>query len=961
MTRHGRMLTKNTLALETSLQGRIQAIINTIRHMRRSTVSAILIVLFSCFHFLTGSTQPVVENLKIKIHEQANPSQKIIPFFSWQIRDVKRNQFQSAYRIVVGENADDLKAEKKGFWDSGKIRSAECVLVTSPSLQLKPSQTYFWRVKIWNQDNEQSTWSDVSTFKTGLLLESDWENATWIGYEEMPVAARVVPGVHGSGNDLGEKCLERPVVPLFRKSFDVTKSIKEATLYITGLGHYEASINGRKVGNGFLTPGWTNYDKTVLYNIYDVTSQLRQGENAIGVMVGNGFYNINRERYRKLVIAWGFPKMIASLRILFTDGTKQVLVTNSDWKSAPSPVIFTSIFGGEDYDARKEQPGWDRPGFDDARWQNAVHVRPPSGKLTLERDYPLGIKESFPVKKITKLGDGAYQYDFGQNASGILELKVKGQAGQTVRLTPSELITKENQPNQSASGAPYYLTYTLKGGGEETWTPRFTYYGFRYVKIEGAVPESARGNTDAAILLDLKFLHSRNSAPQNGSFSCSNELFNDTFDLINWAIKSNLQSVVTDCPHREKLSWLECTHLMGSSIHFNFDVYHLYTKLVNDMIEAQIQNGLVPDIAPEYVTFLGGFRDSPEWGSASVILPWLIYKWYGDASAMEKAWPMMVAYVEYLKGKSDDHILSHGLGDWFDYGTKPPGEAQLTPKSLTATAIYYYDLKLLSQMASVLKRDADHKKFVLWAQQVKTAFNAEFFNPETAVISTGSQTAMAMPWCVGLVEEEYQDKVMENLEHSIRAEGKPLTAGDVGFHYLVSALTQGGRSQLLFEMNARNDVPGYGFQLAKGATALTESWPALENVSNNHLMLGHLMDWFYAGLAGIGQTEESVAYREIVFKPAMVGDITWVKASYNSPFGEIRSDWEKKGELVSMNIVVPANTTARVYIPAEPGSVVMEGGKMISEVKGIQVIGQKDGRRICTVGSGKYSFVVINQ
>lgn len=407
-----------------------------------------------------------------------------------------------------------------------------------------------------------------------------------------------------------------------------------------------------------------------------------------------------------------------------------------------------------------------------------------------------------------------------------------------------------------------------------------------------------------------------------------------------------------------QLGWLEQTFLMGSAVHFNFDLYQLYSKQVNDMMEAQLDNGLVPDIAPEYVPFGGGFRDSPEWGSASVILPWLIYKWYGDISVMEKAWPMMTRYVEYLKGKSDNHILSHGLGDWFDYGPKQPGEAQLTPKALTATSIYYYDVKLLSDMAKVLRKTEDQKRFSAWAGEIKAAFNSKFFNPETGVISTGSQTAMAMPWCVGLVDEQYKAKVMQNLEDSIRSQGNPLTAGDVGFHYLVEALTNGGKSQLLYEMNARDDVPGYGYQLKKGATALTESWPALENVSNNHLMLGHLMDWFYSGLGGISQSKTSVAYKEIVIKPELVGDLSWVKTSYNSPYGEIRSDWEKSGKTVKMNVAIPANSTALVYIPFSAGSVIKEGGKDISTVKSIEVIAEENGRKVVRVGSGVYSFIV---
>jgi hypothetical protein len=338
----------------------------------------------------------------------------------------------------------------------------------------------------------------------------------------------------------------------------------------------------------------------------------------------------------------------------------------------------------------------------------------------------------------------------------------------------------------------------------------------------------------------------------------------------------------------------------------------------------------------------------------------MIYQWYGDASVMEKAWPMMIRYVEYLKSKSENHILSHGLGDWFDLGPKQPGVAQLTPKALTATAIYYYDLKLLAEMATVLNKNDEYNRLADWADKVKTAFNATFFNAETGVISTGSQTAIAMPWCVGLVDEQYKAKVMQNLEDSVRAQGKPLTAGDVGFHYLVEALTNSGRSQLLFEMNNRDDVPGYGFQLVKGATALTESWAALENVSNNHLMLGHLMDWFYAGLGGISQSASSVAYKEVVIKPEMVGDLTWVKSSYQSPYGEIRSDWEKSGGKVVMDVTIPVNTSALVFVPFRSGSTLKEKGKDISEVKDIQVVGEEGGRKVLKVGSGTYHFVSGN-
>jgi alpha-L-rhamnosidase len=924
------------------------------------SIRIIVLIIVSLFGLWSCGDVNEVTVTNLTCEYQTNPLgiDVLQPRFSWQLESAARNKKQASYQILVSENPVNLKKDTGEIWDSKRINSDQSLLIPFAGKKLEPGRQYFWKVKVWDQDNKESTWSEAANFRTGLFGESDWNNAKWIGYEDLSPEKRVVPGVHGNGDELGEKCKDRPVVPLFRKEFEVNKTIQEATLYITGLGQYEASINGHKVGSSFLSPGWTNYDKTVLYNSYDVTSIIRQGKNAIGAIVGNGFYNINRERYRKITVAWGNPKLVGQLRIRFTDGSEQILVTGPDWKTSPSPITFTSIYGGEDYDAQLEQAGWNQPGFNDSSWKNAVLVTVPQGKLTKEKDFPIEIKRSFSVKVIRKLNDGSFLYDFGQNASGIVELQVKGKKGQLVRLTPSELITKDGQPNQSAVGYPSYFSYILKGDGIEVWRPRFSYTGFRYVKVEGALPGSEKSTGDSSQLIDLKLLHNRNSAPLTGTFLCSNDLFNRTYTLINWAIQSNLQSVLTDCPHREKLGWLEVNHLMGSAIHFNLDIYQLYSKQVNDMMEAQLENGLVPDIAPEYVPFLGGFRDSPEWGSASVILPWLIYKWYGDVSVLKKAWPMMLRYVEYLKSKSENHIVSYGLGDWFDYGPNQPGEAQLTPKSLTATSSYYYDVKLLSEIASVLEKTDEQSRLEKWAVEIKTAFNARFFNPKTGVISTGSQTSMAMPLCVGLIDDQFQAKVLQNLEDSIRAQGKPLTAGDVGFHYLVEALTNGGKSQLLYEMNARDDVPGYGFQLKKGATSLTESWAALENVSNNHLMLGHLMDWFYTGLGGIGQTKKSVAYKEIVIKPEMVGDITWAKTSYQSAYGEIRSDWEKSGSTVKMNISIPANASALVYIPVTPESIVKEGGKDILVQKDIQFTGEEKGRKIYKVGSGDYSFSV---
>ena len=929
--------------------------------MRRTT--ALLIVFISVIS--TAFCQNILTITDLKCENKANPLgvENRNPRLNWVLKSAERDQSQTAYRILVADNIASLKLDLGNIWDSKKVISDKSILVEFNGRPLQSGKKYFWKVKVWNRQGIESLWSGDATFSTGLYTPSDWSNAHWIGYERLKDSMLLVPGIHGSGDKAGKLALQRPVVPMFRKEFTVTKKIVSAQLFISGLGQYEASINGVKTGNSFLAPGWTDYDKTVLYNAYDVTGQLKPGKNSIGVIVGNGFHNINRERYRKLVITYGMPKMISKLKIIYTDGTEDMIVSGGDWKCASSPITFTSIYGGEDYDARLEQSGWNSPGFDDANWTSALLVETPNGKLVAETDYPLQVRNVISVKKISEPAPGKYLYDFGQNASGIIELKVKGKKGQVIKVTPGELINKNQAINQRASGGPYFFSYTLKGDGVETWRPRFTYYGLRYCMVEGAVPSKSSEKiktvaTDLPLMVDLKFLHTTNSSPQSGTFSCSNQQFNQTYDLINWAIRSNTQSVVTDCPHREKLGWLEQTFLMGGSMFYNSDLYLLFDQTVKNMIEAQTTDGLIPDIAPEYVHFDNGFSDSPEWGSAGVILPWMIYQWYGDKEVMKTAYPMMKKYVDYLGTKAKDHIISHGLGDWYDLGPKFPGEAQLTPKAVTATAIYYYDIRILSQMAELVENKEDARQLNDLSVEVKKAFNAQFFNTETNVYSTGSQTAMSMPLCVGLVDENKRVEVVNNLVASINKSGKALTAGDIGFHFLVKALEEGGQSQLLYDMNYRNDIPGYGFQLKKGATALTESWAALEEVSNNHLMLGHIMEWFYTGLGGIKQDQKTVAFKNIIIRPETVGDISEAKASYLSPYGMIKSEWTKRDGFFTLKVEVPVNTSATVYLPTTNVNAVTEGGIAISGQKEIRFIQIEKDKALFKIGSGVYTFKI---
>lgn len=873
------------------------------------------------------------------------------PVFSWKINSTQRNVTQSAYQLIVADNAVDAGKGTGNVWNSGRQASSNSINVTYNGKALKSGTTYYWRVRVWDGKQQAMAWSKAASFTTGLFTTADWQQAQWIGYEDLHDTMRVLPGVHGSGGKLGDKAKQRPVTPLFRKGFSLHKKVSSALLYVSGLGQYELSVNGQKTGSRFLAPGWTYYDKTVLYNTYDITKQLLPGSNAIGVVVGNGFHHINRERYRKLVSVFGMPKLICLLQIRYTDGSTQNIVSDQSWKTAPSAITYNSIFGGEDYDAQLEQAGWNKAAFNDAGWKQAIPVAAPQGQLAAESDYPLQVMQTFVPRKVWQPVDGSYMYDFGQNTSGIVEIKVRGRKGQTVKLIPGELINEQQLANQKATGGPYYFSYTLKGDGEETWRPSFSYYGFRYVQVEGAAPDTAR-NPALPAIKSLTLLHTRNSAPATGSFTSSNQLFNRIDTLIQWAIKGNFQSVLTDCPHREKLGWLEQDYLMGASVKYNFETYNLYNKLVRDMIDAQQPNGLVPDIAPEFVLFDGGFRDSPEWGSAAIILPWLQHKWYGDTVAMRKAWPMMEKYIGYLASKAQNHILNHGLGDWYDMGPERPGFAQLTPMGLTATAIYYYDATLMRDMAGLLGKSEAADQYSKLARGIKQQFNDTFFNKKTMVYSTGSQTAMAMPLALGLVEDLHKAAVLQNLVDSIKAGGQKLTAGDVGFHFLVQALHEGGASQLLYEMNSRDDVPGYGYQLKKGATALTESWPALEVVSNNHLMLGHIMEWFYGGLAGIRQTEQSTAFQHILIQPEVVGDITAVKGSYESLYGSIRSEWTQQGSRLTLQVTIPANTKATVWVP------VAEGKKLTESGRAVKVLAYEKGAAKVEIGSGKYAFVV---
>jgi hypothetical protein len=900
--------------------------------------------------FQAIAQKPTVNHLQCEYISDPLGVEALRPKLSWQILSTQRNLLQTAYRVLVADDTSLLQKNIGNIWDSKKVLSDASIQIEYAGQKPEPAKTYYWKVMVWDNKAETSAWSKTAKWQMGLLTANEWKDAKWIAYAVMPDSMRLKPVTAES-----KRSPIKDILPIFRKEFAIAKTVKKATVFISGLGHFELSINGAKTGDHFLDPGWTDYDKHALYVTFDITHQLQKGMNAIGVMLGNGFYFIPGERYRKLQLAYGFPKMICRMLIEYADGSSQNIASDNSWKTTAGPVTFSSIYGGEDYNANLEQKGWDSPRFNDASWNNVVITDGPP-VLNAQTEEPIKIFNHFSPQKITQPKPGVWVYDLGQNASGIPKISLKGKKGTTVRLWPAELLDKDGTITTAPIGAPVYFDYTLKGEGIETWQPRFMYYGFRYVEVTGAVPEKEDKAGDLPVIISLEGLHVRNSAARAGEFSCSNEMFNKTDVLIDWAVKSNMMSVLTDCPHREKLGWLEEAHLVGPSIRYNYDIAALCRKIVRDMIHAQDTNGLIPDIAPEYAKFGGGFRDSPEWGSNGIIMPWYMYEWYGDKQLLEEAYPMMQRYLSYLQIKAKDNILSHGLGDWYDIGPKEPGPSQLTPRGITATAIYYYDLTIAAKTATLLNKPQDASAYNELATKVRTAYNSKFFNAATKQYGTGSQASNAMSVYMNLVEPQYKDSVVANMVKELKSHNNSLSAGDIGYRYLLRVLDDNGRSDVIYNMNSNDAVPGYGYQLSRGATALTESWQAYANASNNHMMLGHLKEWFYSGLAGIRPAANSIACKKIEIRPQPVGNISSAIASYLSPYGKIISDWKKSGTGFTLSAEIPANTTAIIYLPATQASFITENNQPLSSSKDCKLLQLKNGVALIEVGSGRYYF-----
>jgi hypothetical protein len=885
------------------------------------------------------------------------------PRFTWTLAAVDpdaRNLGQSACRVRVASSAEVLARGEADVWDSGKLPTSKLVAAPDHDLPLKAQSAYVWSVTVWDQAGRASAANPVERFITGML---DGWRAQWIAAEpDGPRESLPPSAIRPKTLDQGAR------MPLFRREFEVAKTVRAAVVSISGLGQYELTINGRPVTRSLLNPGWTDYRKTILYDTFEVADLLRPGANALGVRLGAGMYNVEgvKGRYTKFVGSFGQPKLIAQLRLLFEDGSEAVMATDASWTTRPGPITFSSTYGGEDYDARLEPKGWMAPVAPADGWSPVLEVAGPGGALKASGIPPITVERLFGPKTVTQPKPGVFVYDLGENFSGVPCLKVRGPAGAKVTLLPGELLDDKGFVSQrSANGhpeSPALFCYTLAGEGEESWSPKFSYYGFRYIQVEGAAPAGSAGAGMPELLsLDAAFVHA--DLPQTGTFDCSDELLVRIHKLIERAVLSNAVSVLTDCPQREKLGWLEQTYLNASTVFYNRDAVTLYEKMVGDISDAQTAYGLVPEIAPEYVGFFnkdgsdGMFRDSPEWGAAVVLAPWAAYRFYGDEQVLADGYPAMRRYADYLNGKLKDGLLSFGLGDWYDTGPKPPGVSQLTTMGVTATATWYEMLKVLVQIARVLGRPpSEAAEYERRAAAAKAAFNARFFHPETSQYDLGSQTANAIALAVGLVPAGHEPAVLDNLIADIRAHSNHVTAGDIGFHYVVRALTEHGRGDVLFDVMSRTDASSYGYQLARGATALTEAWDANPHNSQNHFMLGHGEAWLYGGLCGLRLDLGRNGADAVVIAPQPVKGVGSAAASYRSVLGEVRSAWKKVGGELILDVEVPAGASAQVLVPGRDPAAVHEGGRPLERRRGVRAVqATASGVRV-TIGSGRYRF-----
>lgn len=872
------------------------------------------------------------------------------PRFFWRLNHPERGQAQTAFQLLVSSDRSKLLDETGDLWDSGKIISEQNYHAAYGGHPLASFTRYYWQVRWWDRNDRVSPFSDIAWFETAALKSADWQ-AKWISMaqpEQFRSNAIII-----LGQNMGEYYQVKAVY--LRKEFKTAGQIKSARAYISGLGYYELRINGQKVGDRVLDPAQTDYRQMAPYSSYDITNYL-QSQNAIGVILGNG-------RHIKLY-GYDFPRLFLQIHIEYPSGEKQIIVSDASWKVSHGPVMENGIYYGEKYDARLEMPGWDQPNFDDSHWRQAVEV--PPRKLASQLLPAIRTTQLLSPVMIANPRPGIYIADFGQNFTGWVKVTVPGPAGTEIRLRYAELLHPDGSlntaPNQKAEATDIFI---LSGTGREIFEPKFTYHGFRYAEISGfpgvPTPENIRGC----------FVHT--DVERTGQFACSNELINRIHQNILWGQLSNLNSLPTDCCQRdERYGWLGDAHLAAEQAIFNFDMANVYAKFLDDIRQAQKATGSLPDIAPNYLGPDGTHPADPAWGSAYLIIAWYLYWYYGDAHVLERHYPSLKKYVEFLRSQAEGHLIKKlgKYGDWC-----PPGsiEPKRTKLELTSTWFYYYDILLLARMAEVIGNTSDAQAYFSLADQIKSAFNAAYLENDqyaghwmSPVARSVDQTSNVLPLYLDMVPAEKKDAVLSKLLHSIiNDHDYHLDTGIIGTRYLLDVLTDDGHAEVAYRIVTQQSYPGWGYMIAEGATTLWERWEKITSGgmnSHNHIMLGSVDAWFYRGIAGISCL--APGWKKIRIKPGLFGDMKYATARVTTVRGEVSVSWQKSEHRFDLICMIPVGAAAEIRLPRTSEQVdLYEGGVLItkqqvqkSEAAGIRDLKLASNTFILTCGSGYYHF-----
>jgi alpha-L-rhamnosidase len=846
------------------------------------------------------------------------------PRFSWVLDEGERGASQSAYQVLVASSRGLLSQDRGDLWDSSKVKSANSTQVVYAGSALTSGGVYYWKVRWWDQDGRESAYSRPAKFGMGLLLRSDWKGE-WIG----------------GGNEL-------------RKEFRIPSAIKSARVYITALGYYELRINGRRVGHRVLDPAYTTYPKRVLYSTYDVTSELAPGPNVLGVMLGGGWATLSRGGAFKGY--YEHPALLLQFDAMLSNGQELTVSSDRSWKVTQGPIVRDSVYDGEVYDARRETPGWDRPGFDAAGWENAQVVPGSSGTLSAEMMPPIRVVDEIVPKSVTNPEPGFYVYDMGQNMSGWARLRVRGPRGTRVTLRYSELLYPDGMINRAnLRSAKSRDVFILKGGGWETFHAHFTYHGFRYVEVTGfpGTPglDSLRGEV----------VHT--AVQPAGSFVASKEILNRIQQLIDWSQLTNLMSIPTDCDNRdERQGWMGDAQVTAEEAMMNFFMPAFYTDFIRDIRDVEGSDGTVTDTVPHRY---GSRPADPAWGTAYPVIVWDMWREYGDRRVLEENYDGLKKYVEFLRSRAPNNILSYSYyGDWVSLVP--------TPGAFVSACYYYYDVQILAQIARVLNRTPDEATYNALASRIKDAINSKFLDSQTGEYATGTQTANAMALAMGLVPNDMRGQVAGNLYNDVvYYHNTHVTTGFIGVRWLMPALTRTGNPDVAYELATRTSFPSWGYMIKKGATTLWELWQQKTGPSMNsqdHAMFGSVGAWFYKVLAGIDQQPGTAGYAHLLIEPQVVEDLHWASGSIHTMRGLVSSSWVHTPGQISLKVIVPVGSDATVILPTElqwtnisvreSGRPIWQAGRYLPGDPGVNSARQSRRGIAVHVGSGDYSFVI---